>query len=29
MVKEIESLKIGGLSKLAADLNVKRIGPQH
>jgi len=29
MVKDIESLKGGGLSKLASELSVKRIGPQH
>jgi len=27
MTKEIDTLKLGGLSKLASDLNVKRIGP--
>jgi len=27
MTKEIEHLKLGGLSKLASELNVKRIGP--
>jgi CCR4-NOT transcription complex subunit 7/8 len=29
MTKELENLKGGGLSKLASDLSVKRIGPQH
>jgi len=29
MTKEIESLKSGGLSKIAGDLRVRRIGPQH
>jgi len=29
MVKDIDTLKQGGLSKLASDLNIKRIGPQH
>jgi len=29
MVRDIDSLKSGGLNKLAADLSVKRIGPQH
>lgn len=29
MTKEIESLKVGSLSKIAGDLRVRRIGPQH
>lgn len=29
LVSEVDTLKVGGLSKLAFDLNVKRIGPQH
>jgi len=29
LTKELENLKGGGLSKLASDLSVKRIGPQH
>jgi len=29
IVRDIDSLKGGGLSKLANDLSVKRIGPQH
>jgi CCR4-NOT transcription complex subunit 7/8 len=29
MAKDIDTLKAGGLSKLASDLSIKRVGPQH